>query len=770
MDEEVVRRGKGEPKAKAKEPKVKIDPADELVSVRVGRNKIEVKVPRKDLDLVKQEVWPAGTHMLLLDVRLADLSNRAWINRHTGRPFENDEVIELISEHAPKRDHFGGDVERREGDRNLRLCGEIGEAWLPTSAPITTAKEKVTPPPAPDEDGMVEVDVDDDWGRLKKMKIKVADLELHRQNVLPAGTHVRLLDIGRCQIDDHAWKNPNTKRPFRKGDVIELLEQASATRGDAPYIQKTPHNLRLYGRRGRDWIPTLDPLTEKVKETPKKAKLEEPLVPDADDGMVLLHLDGRVCQECDEGGGCNRGKTSVDVKVKLADVELIRKKDGWPAGTHFRVVHAENCHILDRSYINPKTGVKFKNGDVIVVETPHDPPNRYGRVGTSLYGPFNLNGQIGRDWIPTLDPLTEDPAGVLKWQEAEKKRVAEEEAERIRQQEQERLMREAMALQDATLKDRATPEETPYNWENGESYMRARVGAAFLRVQGACPPPIQYMSGFPAETPAAEVWKMIMEGKPNPKGQAVQFYWLTRIIGYVPGLAKEALKKVKILANERAIRDGFKDVNETDYDMGRHYESLKFRQFLHEVLPWHYVEHRLRQAKVYVPTKWEAKLGLASQLKKPEVNAQDPKAMVADGAVTTKHEEIKENKDMIDLNARLQNAAKFVTTVAARAGAAFTLPVGDLVTQLTAVERFVADNAKHANLKFAPTATQTVAERLMELEGVLVGAGKALGTVFAIPENAAPVAPKAKTTEQRLAAIEAFLVAAGEKYGIEVPV
>jgi hypothetical protein len=246
----------------------------------------------------------------------------------------------------------------------------------------------------------------------------------------------------------------------------------------------------------------------------------------------------------------------------------------------------------------------------------------------------------------------------------------------------------------------------PTDWKAGESWMRALVAAPFLQRHLACEPPMRYVRGWPMETPAADIWNAVINGKPNPLGQRVEFYWFGRILGYVPNLQRELLTKIKEAGWKRG----------TD----AHFEDPEFRALLDKAISWPELEFRLRESHQYAVTKWEVERGLATAPPKKE-----PPAIPVDGNTQKKH---KGNKKMMNtdrvkhiaafladtaapalgmkadfsdhLGRRLSDVEEFLEKAAKDKGAAFTAVDGKTDERMDALEDFLKANAPRVNLTY----------------------------------------------------------------------
>jgi hypothetical protein len=456
-------------------------------------------------------------------------------------------------------------------------------------------------------------------------------------------------------------------------------------------------------------------------EAAEKLEEEEPVpnVPDAEG--FFLYKPKRICETCGEGVGCNANLQTI--KVTRGELELLQKYE-HPVGTHIRILNIANT--LLGSSTNPSTGIPFQNADVIPILEGIDHRGEAPVVTTER---ARLYGIQGRDWVPTDAPVTNgSPEKIAAWRYEMEWQEAIDENRRHEERKRERERQEEIRKSEEVLKDVA-PELPPINWEAGESLMRAKVAWRFLKMMGACGGPIDYVRSYPDEALASEVWENTLNGKKSPRGYPVSYYWITRIINYVPGLMKEVLKEMK---------KGDLDT----YNADGHYERAEFRQALLKILPWPKLEHRLRQHGVYKPTRWEVELFNASRI--------TPPAIVAEGIPQQAAPPKKEEEEMAINKDRVVAVSKFVAEqIAPKLGKRLTLE-GTPTQQLTATENFIETAANNNGIGWVPV-DGTSEQRLDAMEKILEEQAPRLNLTYRrwVRQEARPVA-------DRLAALEAF--------------
>lgn len=308
--------------------------------------------------------------------------------------------------------------------------------------------------------------------------------------------------------------------------------------------------------------------------------------------MELVKWQARSCTTCPEGRGCNERAPWFETTVELRDI-IRGYYDGGeiPKGTHVELLDVDG-NGLNR-YMNLETGLPFHRGDVVELLTPIG-RYQYGKIKSDKENPA-IQGAILRYWMPTHRPVTRggsEDAVELYWS-TQYDEAVELMAKELRILEFERSEAKVFAdypqvLKKGVEKGKIGP---PADYTRGESFMKAGTGWRFLKAAGACPNPVRYVRAFPEDMPVAEMWHdYLRNGKQSPMGQDIEWYWVTTIINYAPGLLRECTERTA-----RWLKENRPDYVRRRNAGNHHFDDEEYRHAFFDINPWEEIEFRLRQ-------------------------------------------------------------------------------------------------------------------------------------------------------------------------------
>lgn len=309
--------------------------------------------------------------------------------------------------------------------------------------------------------------------------------------------------------------------------------------------------------------------------------------------MELVRWQPRTCKGCPPGQGCNENLPWIETTPAIKDIitGYLEREGPIPQGTHIQLIDVLAAGKLNL-YKNPATGLPFRNFDVVEALTAASQQDGiYATVRSDKETP-TIRGSILRDWIPTHLAVSRGGADAeqsfwaAQYVEATAMMLKELQIRKFNEEEATAFANFMEVLRAGVKKGDLGP---PADFTAGESFMKAGTGWRFLKAAGACENPVRYIRGFPEDMPVAEVWHdYLRNGKDNPMGQRIEWYWVTTIINYSPGLLRECTERTRNWLEknvpEYARRGG-----------DHHFQNEQYRHAFFDLNPWELIEFRLRQ-------------------------------------------------------------------------------------------------------------------------------------------------------------------------------